>query len=156
MDEEPEPNQLDYHSILLSHVVFPRVLPQQKPRYVHELDLITLMVENVVKLSKWIPPKTIELMETLKMVHVDGKPRPSIISDAIDSLSPGESFAMFVRRQNCMLIIYMPFNQISNIKEMQNVIVATYPGNLHPSEIYKHNSDVEVIDLKCLFFWCSN
>lgn len=136
---------IDYHSILLNHVIFPRVLPQQKPRYAHERDLITLMVENVVKLKKWMPPKTVDLMETLKMVHVDGKPRPSIISNAIDSLCPGESFAMFVRRQNSALIVYMPFDQTTNIKEMQNVIVATFPGSLHPGEIYKYDSDIEVI-----------
>lgn len=147
-----EPNQLDYHSILLNQVIFPRVLPQQKPHYAHELDLLMLMVENVIRLKKWMPSKTVELLETLKTVHIDGKPRSSSVSEFINSLCPGKSFAMFVRAQNCVLIVHMPTHQTSKIKEMQNVIVATFPGNLNPREIYKYDSDVEVIFLPYLIF----
>lgn len=52
---------------------------------------------------------------------------------------------MFVRRQNCAIMIHMKSVEANEANEFGNVIVATFPGNLHPSEVYKYDSDIEVI-----------
>lgn len=128
--------------ILLDHVLFSRVLPQEKPRQIYEQMLMIKMVENVENHSKWMPTKTVEMLQRLKKVHLECT--PSVISEEINIMEPGDTFAMYVRRQNCAIMIHMPANELVSNEEIRNVIVATFPGNLHPREIYKHDSDLEV------------
>lgn len=56
----------------------------------------------------------------------------------------GDTFAMYVRRQNCAVMIHVPANEMVSVDETKNVIVSTFPGNLHPREIYRHIGDIEV------------
>lgn len=57
----------------------------------------------------------------------------------------GDTFAMFIRRQNCAIMIHVPANGLININdEPENVIVATFPGSLHPRDIKEHLNDIEV------------
>lgn len=129
--------KLSEYDVILHHVLLPRVLPQEKsPKlYEVELNLMTQMVKNVVNLVKCgIPSKTVELFRSLHEVHM--KCNKENISKAINSLQPGDTFAMFVRLQHTGIMIYK--------KDSQNIIVSTIPS-LHPEKIYKHDSDYEVI-----------
>lgn len=142
MDEDDESDTAEIRKNLLKHVTLPRDLPQEKPPRYLELKLMTHMVENVGNLSNYLPVKTVELLKRFRTVHLECT--PDVISKEINSLRPGDTFAMFVRRQNTTIMVYMlPNDEIDN-EESQNVILATFPGNLHPNQIYKAESDLEV------------
>lgn len=137
MDEDVNmTSQLEEHSMLLNHVLLPRVLPQQKERFYNEQAIVIQFIENIENVSEWLPVKTVEMMERLKCVTLECK--RAVVSNIINELEPGGSFSMFIRRQNCTLMFYRPSNQL------QNIIIATFVGNLHPKETYKHESDIEV------------
>ena len=143
-DKNPTPQQKQ--DMLLRHVILPRLLPQEKSSYFHqtELQLIHEMIQNVVNLYPKIPFQTAKLFLSFFQIHKELVPNESTISKEINELKPGHSFAMFVRRQNCMFVIHAPPNQPTNTAP-QEVFVATFPGNLHPDEVYQHDSDIEVI-----------
>lgn len=144
MDSSKNLTAQEWQDMLLNHIVLPRYLPQSKSRHFHqtELKLLNEMVENVVNLSQKIPPKTVQLFEKMRKIHHERT--PSNISKEINALQPGDSFAMFVRRQNCVFLIYAPPDENIVAGQPQNVIVSTFPGNLHPKEVYKCDSDMEV------------
>lgn len=142
MDNNTEIETPEIRENLLNHVILPRVLPQNKPPRFIELKLMTHMVENVEYLAEWLPLKTVEFFKRVKIVHLECS--PDVVSKEINSLRPGDTFAIFVRRQNTTLMVYMLPNEDINDKESQKVILATFPGNLHPCEIYKAESDLEV------------
>lgn len=61
-------------------------------------------------------------------------------------LMTGDTFAMYIHRQQCTIMIYVPANDLINsTEEPEDAIVATFPGSLHPRDIYEHESDLEVI-----------
>lgn len=147
-DDEMDPNPNLYEeNELLHHVVLPRVLPQEKSENLHstELEIVKQIVnisETLKELEKeWLPPKTIELLVTLARIHMECTPQT--ISTNINKLGPGENCAIFVRSQQCVITIHVPLNEKGN--DVQNVIVATFPGSLSSSEIYSHDSGIEVI-----------
>lgn len=74
--------------ILLDHVLFPRVLPQEKSKPIHELELLMKMIENVENLSKWLPLKTVEMLQRLKRIHIECT--PAVIWEEINDLKPGK------------------------------------------------------------------
>lgn len=139
-------DEQDIQDMILNFAILPRVLPQEKSTKLHqiELDLVAQMIKNVMNLSGILPIKTIELFEKLKKIHGHTVPNEDDITDQIKSLRSGDTFAIFVRRQNTTFIVYAPPNQNPDGKEPEDVIVATFPGNLHPTEVYKHESDMEV------------
>lgn len=136
------PNPQTSYENLLNHVVLPRILPEGylKDHEDQELSLLSNMVHTVERNSEWIPSATVRLCQRLKRAHMSRT--PETISNEISQLRPGETFAMFVRRQNTGLMIHMPSEQVSNAEK--TVTVVTFPGNLHPKEIYDHTSDLEV------------
>lgn len=137
--EEPESN---INEFFLYHVVLPRHLPAVKPKYSQQMALVAEMMKTITSLKQFIPSKTIKLFETFDNIHSKGTSADvSDIRDAIRSLKAGDTFAMFVRRQNCALMIHKRFEN----NECNNVVVATFPGDLPSNEIYKHASDIEVI-----------
>lgn len=129
-------SQLENHSILLNHVLLPRVLPQQKEGFYDEQAIVIQFIENIKNVSEWLPVKTVEMMDRLKRVTLEST--RTVVSNIIHELDLGDFFAMFIRGQNCTIMFYRPSNQ------PQNIIAATFVGNLHPKEIYKHESDIEV------------
>lgn len=167
VNDDNEPDSQEMQDVLLEHVVFPRFLPNQKPRYFHELELMIRLVQTVEDLTQWIPPKTVDLLEKMRRVHLECT--PNVVSEEINTLCPGnlkslksklheifhmnkmisagDTFAMFVRRQNCAILVHMPPEEMVEAEESQNVIVATFPANLHPGESYKYDSDLEVISV---------
>lgn len=135
-------SQLEKHSILLNHVLFPRVLPQRKTRFNDEQAIVMQFLENVKNAQEWLPMKTVEMMERLKRVTLECT--RTVVSDIINELGAGDSFSMFIRRQNCTIMFHIPSNEGSYVEELQNIIVATFMGNLHPNEIFEYESDIEV------------
>lgn len=136
--------QVEYES-LLDHVILPRVLPKIYP-YDHEQQeetLLSLLVETVAKSSNSIPSATVRFFQRLKRTH-DTR-TPESITKEINDLMPGDTFAMFIRRQNTAFMIHMPKEQ-DNANQINSVTVATFAGNFHPMEIYKHQSDLSVSD----------
>lgn len=130
---------------LLYHIVLPRVLPQQKSKNYeqHELALLSFIRNAVEDCSKWVPPHTMHLSRSLYQTHMIRTPEN--VSKEINALQPGDTFGMFVRRQNCALMIHMPIDgNGSKTNEEKTVIVTTFPGNLHPKEVYNCPSDIEV------------
>lgn len=120
----------------LTHVLLPRKLPENKPSYSQQLGLMKEMVSSVYRIGNCLPQKTIEMLKNFRDIQEECT--EAGIARGINKLCPGDTFTMFVRRQNCAIMIYMPPNQ------NENVIVATFPGNLPMSDIYRNESDIEV------------
>lgn len=145
MEEEEDNNLQSNYENLLTHVVLPRVLPQQTSPdlWQQELDLLSHMSDNVQEMCEWLPPATVRLFESLKKIHMNI--RPELVAEEIRMLEPGDTFGMFIRRQNCALMIHMPVEGNTNQPtELRNVIISTFPGNIHPKEVYGHSSDIQV------------
>lgn len=136
------PPDLEVPNILLNHVVLPRVLPQEKSRFIHEREIVMQLVETVENVSERLPMETVEMMDRLK--RVTREYTGGVVSEIINELEPGDSFSMFVRRQNTTIMFYIPKAGDNTTEEPQNIIVATFMGTLHPREIFKHESDIEV------------
>ncbi|XP_031621557.1 uncharacterized protein LOC116339677 [Contarinia nasturtii] len=128
------------HESLLNHVVLPRHLPQLRSSELHsqELELLMRMVQNVESLAESIPANTLKMICSLAEVHRTRT--ASTISNKINDLKPGETFAMFIRRQNCAIMIHLPFASAGGTND---AIVATFPGKINHNEIYENSSDLE-------------
>ncbi|XP_031638985.1 uncharacterized protein LOC116351075 [Contarinia nasturtii] len=127
----------------MNNVILPRHLPQKKSSDLHgeELALLSSMVNNIDRLKKWIPLNTVEMFKGFDRVH---RTRiPAVVSKEIRDLTPGKTFAMFVRRQNCAIMAHMPSKGNMKSNQSNRVIVSTFPGNLHPKYIYAVDSDIE-------------
>lgn len=129
---------------LLNHIVLPRDLPQTKPPLFNELKLMNHVIENIEHLAKWLPVKTVEFLRRFSKVHLQSTPDPDVVSKQINSLRAGDTFAMFVRRQNTTFMVHMLPNEYNDNKKSQKIIVSTFPGNVHPSKVYEADSDIEV------------
>lgn len=107
---------------------------------------MTRMVINLVTddlVSKIIPPNTIKTFNGLDELHKTLS--PELLSKQISALKPGETIAMLVRRQNCALMIHMPLKKDRSLsKQSDRVIVATFPGNLHPKKMCEQGGDIAV------------
>lgn len=125
---------------LMHHIVLPRVLTKKMTDLGTELDLMNKLVFNVRSLSEYIPAKTVDLFSKLQAVYDNCT--PDTISDIINTLTPGETFPIFVRQQGCSIAIYVPPDEREY--DVKNVIIATFPGSLDSSEIYAHDGDIEV------------
>lgn len=137
-----QPDDTKIHENLLDHVLLPRYLSSEKLTHFHEVTLLSYMIETLKDFSD-SPPNTLKMFESLARVHRQRS--AEIISKEINELQPGNTFAMFVRRQNCCFMVHMP---ITNVQIKPNdettVIVSTFPGSIHPREIYGNPSDLEV------------
>lgn len=131
------------HEALMDHIILPRFLPQSKSLDFHpqELELLMRMVHNVESLAKFIPANTLKMARSLATVHRNRT--ADIVAKEINNLKPGETFAMYIRRQNCAIMIHCQSNAQAYANDM---IVATFPGRLHPNEVYTNPSDLEVIE----------
>lgn len=137
-------DEKDLENDLLNHVLLPRFLPHTKhtESYEHELELLQRMVELIEVQDEWIPTSTIEMLRNLNYIQADCL--PETIFEQINALTPGNTFAMFVKCQNCVFVIYMPPTDIKKPNETTTVILATFPGNFDPKIINKTIDDFEV------------
>lgn len=142
MNEEIPGKIQNIYEDLLYHIVLPRVLPQNKSKNSeqHELALLSRITGAIRSLDKWVSPETLRFFNSFEQTHITRTPES--ISNEIKGLRPGNSFAMFVRRQNCGLMIHMPIEENETTK-IKTVVVSTFPGNLHPKNIY-NASDFQV------------
>lgn len=147
MESDTELDEIE-DCTLMHHIVLPRVLPKKMTEFATELEIMRKMVGNVRSLAEHIPNKTVDLFFKLQSVYYNCIPRA--ISNVINNLAPGDTFAMFVRHQGCAIMIHVPSNE--RVNNVQNVIVATFPGSLDPSEIYRHDSGIEVCPLFIFHF----
>lgn len=99
------------------------------------------MVYNVKSLANFIPKNTVKMFDSLEIVHRNRT--ANVVAKEINDLQPGETFGMFVRLQNCAIMIH---RQSDAKSDSNNMIVATFPGRMHPNVVYKNPSDVEVIE----------
>lgn len=104
------------------------------------------MVHNVEYFSESVPANTLKLMRSLATVHRNRMAH--IVAKEISGLKPGQTFGMFIRRQNCAIMIHSQSNGKAGSNDM---IVATFPGRVHPNEVYKNPSDLEVIESLLIF-----
>lgn len=100
------------------------------------------MVNNIEYLAKFIPTNTVKMFHSLAKVHRNRV--AEIVAKEINDLKPGETFAMFIRRQNCAIMIH---RQSSAPIGSNDMIVSTFPGRVHPDKVYDNPSDLEVIEL---------
>lgn len=136
MDEELA-EHVDENEFILNHIILPRFLPQKKQNYSDQLRLVNQMLKHVIETRSHLPTNTIRLFQQLKKIHIDttDDTLKDTLSKEIKSLQPDDTFAMFVRRQNCTLMIH---------KKPDGLILATFYGDAKPSDIYGHDSDLEV------------
>lgn len=143
MDEDTE---RELNEFMLTHAVLPRRLPEQKPTYTQQLSMLNKMIANIDSVKECIPQKTRDFFQRFQQLHKSGTSiRAQTINDQIKELHPGDTFAMFVRHQNCTVMVH----RMENNNDDYNVVVATFPGDLQFSEVYKYESDIEVI---CIAF----
>lgn len=139
MDEDIEMAEcVDENEFILNHVILPRFLPQKKQNYGDQLKIVNQMLENVNETPSYLPTNTVHLFQQFKKVHIEATEDTlkGTLSEVIKSLRPNETFAMFVRHQNCTLIIH---------KKPDGLILATFHGDTKSIEVYRHDSDIEVI-----------
>lgn len=145
---------LEQQNILLNHIILPHYLPESTSPKFHqtELRMFDEIYKTVMDLhlsnTNGIPERTVELFRSMHKIHVENGMTSKDVSNEINALQPGDTFAMFVRRQNSAFLIYMPPDENTVNANQQNVIVATFPGRLHPNEVYKWNCDVQVIFIR--------
>lgn len=88
MADDTEADTLRSRDILMDHVIFARVLSEEKTRYNYQEMLMIKMVENVENLSDWLPSKTVEMLQRLKRVHLECT--KSEVADEINDLEAGK------------------------------------------------------------------
>lgn len=127
----------DEHEFFLNHAILPRYLPAEKQGYSKQLKLMSTMIETIID-TRNMPRKTINLFEQFKRLHIDTTTEnfSRELRGQIHSLQSGETFAMFVRRQNCTLLVQ---------KRPNSVVLATFRGDMKNYDVYSHDSDIEVI-----------
>lgn len=142
-DEEFEDEVLEKRIKVMNHILLPRKLPQEQYDSCHtDLELMNQMVEIVQRLAEHLPARTVKLLKKMHQIYL--KCTPKAVSEAIKTLGPGDTFAMFLRSQNCAIMFHVPKDE--NVDNVQNVIIATTPRSLAPSEIYNNAaSGIEVI-----------
>lgn len=133
MDEDMEVDEREFY---LNHVILPRYLPAEKQGFVKQLKLMNEMVQTIIE-TPCMPRETIHLFEQFKRLHNDTKIENlnQELKSQIRSLRSGKTFAMFVRRQNCTLLVQ---------KQQNSVILATFRGDMKSTDVYSHDSDIEV------------
>lgn len=125
---------------IAQHVVFPRCLSHNESTHLQleELQLTAMLYTTIVanknKFS-W-PPSTIKLLESfMKISPLDDA---NDVSTEIKNIDAGEMLGMYVRQQNCALILYRPS------ANDEDYIVATFPTKLDAYQIHQCNSDLQV------------
>lgn len=129
--------EVDEQEFYLNHVILPRYIPAEKQGYTNQIKLMNVMLQTVFQLGDSIPAKTTDFLKQFHRLHVASLDTfQSILKEQIKTLLTGETFAMFVRRQNCTLMIHKHRND--------DIVLATFRGDFKSSEVYRYDSDIEV------------
>lgn len=136
-DNEDDEVERDEHEFCLNHVILPRFLPAKKPGFADQVKLMNAMIDTILQ-TQHIPRKTIDFFRQFKRLHNATTPNESFsreLRDQLQSLAAGETFAMFVRRQNCTLLVQ---------KLRTGMILSTFRGDMKNCDVYGYESDIEV------------
>lgn len=132
---------------LLNHIILPRSLPKELPENAinEEKFLISRMHEAVVSCAGWIPERIVRNFQRFKRAHSDltGK----TVSRQIDALEPGDTFAVLVKRQQCVFMVHMPLCE-EDAHGIKMVQIGTFPSVASSKEIYKCSGDLQVNEKK--------
>lgn len=149
---QPEPFQtVSYkpkkssHKQMVTHVVWPRFLPQRKPIELgeHETSLVELMVDIV----DWFESEQILSQPIGKLIrclhNVKTSMTPGVITREFSQQQPGEMKSIYIENQNCCLFTYMP--PVSGHYQPETMMISTFPLGLTAEQISNHSSsDVKV------------
>lgn len=139
-------NRLKLPESLLNHIVLPRFIPNDANDDLHlqEKTFLIQMLRAVHSLSEWLPTRTVKMFESFVNVHQQRT--PEAVSEEINKLKPGNTFAMYVRCQNTVFMCHMPTNGSIDAEpnETTPVIVTTFPGRIGVKNVYNHPLDMEV------------
>ncbi|XP_031624364.1 uncharacterized protein LOC116341417 [Contarinia nasturtii] len=146
-EENPTWNAIDYgmEYELLNHVILPRFLPQMRrfSTYQHGFELLSRMTEVISANEKYIPASIIQTFWNMYSNHIISI--PLTVCDNINALKSNDTFAMYVKGQDCMFTVHMPPIEADQIPdESTPVIVATFQYNFHPSDINETFNDFEI------------
>lgn len=67
----------------------------------------------------------------------------TVISEILNKLEPGDSFAMFIRRQNCVIMFHISLTETGNTGDPLSIIVGRFIGTLHPRELFDQENEIE-------------
>lgn len=138
MDDDIKMGEIiDEDEFILNHVVLPRFLPPKEQNFSIQLKIVDHMVKNVVESRSFLPMNTIQLCKKFSRIHVESTDDTlnQSIGKELKSLQVSDTFAMFVRQQNCTFMVH---------KKQQSLILATFDSDVNPREVYNHDSDIEV------------
>lgn len=132
---------------LLNHILLPRftTIKSIAEWNLQDETLLEWMSQTMASSADWLPSHTIAMFESFKRVH-EFRDDDETICRELNKLRPGETFAMYVRRQNTVFMCYMPADAANGyeINEATEVIVATFPGQVNAKDIYAHPLNLEV------------
>lgn len=129
---------------LLNHVILPRALPNElSENAIHEEKiLISRMTDAIVSCAGWIPGRVVQNFQRFRRTHSDLTAKT--VSRQIDTLEPGDTFAVLVKRQQCVFMVHMPLSERRHTNGTRLVQIGTFPSAAFPKDIYKCSSDLQV------------
>lgn len=142
MREPPDGGHQIYEH-LLQNVVLPRVLTKKvlEDQDQQELLMVKMMTDAVRNSYEWIPDKTVEIFKRFELIQHDRT--EETISEQINNLLPGETFAILLREQQTVFMIHMPAND-TNQKKILDIINSSESGS--NSDENSSDSDGEAND----------
>lgn len=159
---------------LVTHVVLPRDISKKILNDAEKQDhmLIDRMTKTIEESTFCIPDRIVTTFRRFKQVHSDCSAQN--VSEQINGLEPGDTFAMLIRNVKCVFMIHRPCvdakyenidssdsesshtsdsaesrSQCADKSEM--VTIASFPSAIDPKDIYSHSSDLQVIFIYYFF-----
>lgn len=139
------------YEVLLHHVILPRVLStvlEKNNIEEQELMLVADLTASIEQCAKYLPPSIIMFFRKFKQLHNNRDAK--LVSQQINELQPGETFAMLLKKQHTVFMIHMP-------KEKSGIAnIATFPSRCDAKQVYDYlssdlNMDLQVrIPLFCI------
>lgn len=129
---------------MLDHVILPRKLSSATTELLPqtEVELLENFIDTfrVFHETDIIPDVTKHLFKNLKTLHGRcAKLDQKTIAEQIDALEPGQIFGMYVREQNCAILVYAPPDNTDD-----QWILSTFHPSLPNAVISGNRSDVQV------------
>ncbi len=127
---------------LIPHVFLPLKLPgQASANLIAEENHLLSLFHKTIRDYRFIPQiiETCSAFETWFNVQVKNKSSCEDVKDAIQSLKPGQLFALYVRAQNSGLLISIPKDSPLDI------IWSTFPASHKNNEITGKSKKIQFI-----------
>lgn len=135
------------YELLVDHVFLPKRITGIHPKEIDQQEnlLLSFIWDSMIHSHIELRDSTNHLFETMVNIHCHGGMEKTRISDHIKSISPGQMIGLFIRQQNCGLLIY---------RQPQNreIIVSTFQASVPNEIICSSPSDVQVSFLIPFFF----